>query len=133
MALAFRGLWRTMFRMHEMSLVGNLLDIIQQEMEKHHAKRLLLVRLRCGVLANVVPEALSMAFEVQTSGTSFAGTQLELRMEPLCLRCGGCGREFFPEGDTHATIFSVCPVCGEEIGHSVLTGKELYIDHIELE
>jgi hydrogenase nickel incorporation protein HypA/HybF len=119
--------------MHEMSLASSLLEIIRQEMEKHPARRLLLVRLRCGVLTNVVPEALSMAFDVQTSGTSFAGTKLELRMEPLCLRCGCCGREFFPEGVTHATIFSVCPACGEEIGHSILTGKELYIDHIELE
>jgi len=122
-----------MFLMHEMSLACNLLEIIRQEMEKHHARRLLLVRLRCGVLANVVPEALSMAFEVQTSGTSFAETKIELQMEPLCLRCGGCGREFSPEGTIRATIFSVCPTCGEEVGHNVLTGKELYIDYIELE
>jgi len=119
--------------MHEMSLARSLLEIIRQEMEKHHERRLLLVRLRCGVLTNVVPEALSMAFEVQVSGTPFAGAELELRMEPLLLRCGGCGREFAPEGTTRVTLFSVCPACGEEIGHSVLTGKELYIDHIELE
>jgi hydrogenase nickel incorporation protein HypA/HybF len=54
-------------------------------------------------------------------------------MEPLGLRCGGCGREFSPERGARATLFSVCPFCGEEIGHSVLTGKELYIEHLELE
>jgi len=121
-----------MLRMHEMSLIVSLLEIIRQEMEKHHAKRLLLVRLRCGVLANVVPESLSMAFEVQTSGTSFAGAKLELREEPLRLRCG-CGQEFSPDAAVRATLFSVCPGCGEEMGHAVLTGKELYVEHIELE
>ena len=131
--MAFRAFWHTMFRMHEMSLVVSLLDIVRQEMEKHPSGRLAAVRLRCGVLANVVPEALSMAFEVQTSGTVFEGARLELHEEPLCLCCGGCGREFAPASVSPAAIFSVCPGCGEEIGHTVLTGKELYIDHLELE
>lgn len=122
-----------MLHMHEMSLAAGLLDIIRQEMEKHRAERLLLVRLRSGVLANVVPEALSMAFAVQAQGTPFAGAKLEMQTEALRLRCGGCGVEFFPEGVTRAAIFSVCPGCGEEIGHSVLAGRELYIDRIELE
>ena len=132
MTLAFGGFWHTMRPMHEMSLIVNLLAIIRQEMEKHHAKRLLLVRLRCGVLANVVPESLLMAFEVQTSGTSLAGAKLELQEEPLRLRCG-CGREFSPDATFRAAIFSVCPGCGEEMGHTVLAGKELYVEHIELE
>jgi hydrogenase nickel incorporation protein HypA/HybF len=119
--------------MHEMALAASLLTIVRQEMEKHRAKRLLLVRVRCGILANVAPEALSMAFEVQTNATSLAGAKLELQLEPLHLRCGGCAREFFQNTATRASIFSACPACGEEIGHTILAGKELYIEHIELE
>lgn len=119
--------------MHEMSLVVNLLDIIRQEMEKHDTARLLKVTLRCGALANVVPEALALAFEVQSQGTVFASTRLELQEEPLLLRCGGCGGEFSPPGASRVAIFSACPSCGEEVGHAVLAGKELYIDHLELE
>lgn len=118
--------------MHEMSLTAGMLDIVRQEMQKHGATKLLYVRLRCGALANVVPEALTMAFEVQTAGTDFDGAKLELIEEPLVLACGGCGKEFSPPA-TRAALFSACPHCGEDIGHSVLSGKELYIDHIEVE
>lgn len=118
--------------MHEMSLTVSLLDIVREEMQKHDAKKLVLVRLRCGALANVVPEALAMAFEVLTDGTEFAGARLELVEEALRLACGGCGREFAPEA-TAAAMFTPCPACGEDIGHRVLSGKELYIDHLEVD
>lgn len=118
--------------MHEMSLTLGLLDIVREEMRKHGAKKLVLVRLRCGALANVVPEALSMAFEVLTDGTEFAGARLEMVEEPLRLACGKCGKEFGPEASA-AAMFTPCPACGEEIGHKVLAGKELYIDHLEVD
>ena len=118
--------------MHEMSLVMSLLSIIRQEMEKHGAARLVRVRVRHGALANVVPEALGMAFEVQTVDTDLEGAELELVEEPVRLACGSCGHEFMPAPGP-ALRFSACPVCGEELGHRVLSGKELYIDHIEVE
>ena len=49
--------------MHKMSLVTSLLSIIREEMERHARHRLLQVRVRYGALANIVPEALSVAFE----------------------------------------------------------------------
>lgn len=121
-----------MRRMHEMSLTVSLLDIVREEMKKHGAEKLVLVRVRYGALANVVPEALSMAFEVLTVDTDWDGARLELTEEPVRLACGGCGREFEPRAVATA-LFSPCPHCGEEIGHAVLSGKELYIDHIEVE
>ncbi len=121
-----------LLRMHEMSLTVSLLDIVREEMKKHNAAKLLLVRVRYGALANVVPEALAMAFEVLTQGSELEGARLALDEEPVLLSCGGCAREFRPE-TTAAARFAPCPSCGEELGHTVLTGKELYIDHIEVE
>lgn len=118
--------------MHEMSLTVSLLDIVRQEMEKHAAKKLVSVRVCFGALANVVPEALEMAFEVMTQGTNFEDARLELAEEPVRLACGGCGHEFRPRS-TPTAQFSPCPLCGEEIGHGVLAGKSLYIDRIEVE
>jgi hydrogenase nickel incorporation protein HypA/HybF len=118
--------------MHEMSLTVSLLAIVREEMQKHGAEKLVLVRLRCGALANVAPEALTMAFEVLIDGTALEGARLELTEEPLRLACGACHQEFSPERGV-AALFSPCPLCGEDIGHAVLAGKELYIDHIEVE
>ena len=118
--------------MHEMSMAASLIKIIREEMEKHGATRLARVRVRCGAIANVVPESLTMAFEVMSQGTPLQGAELVLEEEPLRLACGACGVEFSPEAGLTAQ-FSPCPACGEEFGHRVLAGKSLYIDNIEVE
>ena len=46
---------------------------------------------------------------------------------PLKVVCGACGKAFDPE-DRH---YMPCPACGEILGHTVTSGKELYIDEIE--
>ena len=61
--------------MHEMSLVTSLLSIIREETERHALHRLLQVRARYGALANIVPEALSVAFEALTAGTDWEGAK----------------------------------------------------------
>ncbi|ADP87302.1 hypothetical protein DDE01_19450 [Desulfovibrio desulfuricans] len=117
--------------MHEMSVATSLLDIVREELGKHEVEKLLLVRVRYGALANLVPEALEFAFEVLTTGTDFEGARIELVQNPVRLACGGCGREFEPEG--RELLFSPCPACGEEVGHTVLSGRDLYVEHIEAE
>nr|ABX51944.1 HypA [Nitratidesulfovibrio vulgaris str. 'Miyazaki F'] len=117
--------------MHEMSVASSVISIVQEELAKHSATRLLLVRVRFGALANLVPEAMEFAFEAMTIGTDFEGAKLELAMAPVKLQCGGCGKEFEPQGKE--LLFAPCPACGEEAGHHVLAGRELYVEHIEAE
>ncbi|MDR2489598.1 MAG: hydrogenase maturation nickel metallochaperone HypA [Desulfovibrio sp.] len=118
--------------MHEMALTSNLLHIIREEMKKHGASRLLRARVRFGALSNVVPEALSMAFEVLTHDTEFACALLELHEEPILLACGECKKEFSPPS-VASSVFAPCPHCEWELGHRVLSGKSLYLEHLEVE
>jgi hydrogenase nickel incorporation protein HypA/HybF len=117
--------------MHEMSLCLNLIDIIRQEMEKHGATRLLKVRVKHGQLANVVPEAMEFAFEACIRDTDMDGAELELEEVPLVLACSACGKEFTPEDEN--VLCTPCPECGEDFGHRVVSGKELYLDFLEAE
>ncbi|MCL1984872.1 MAG: hydrogenase maturation nickel metallochaperone HypA [Betaproteobacteria bacterium] len=117
--------------MHELSLVTSLLSLIEEELEKHQLKKLLVVRVRHGLLANIVPEAMHFAFEALTQGSPFEGARLELEEEPLVLRCS-CGACFSPE-QKRELLFASCPVCGETLGHTVEKGRELYLQHIEAE
>ncbi len=116
---------------HELSIVTSLLAIVEEEVAKHAPARLKLVRVRCGGLAGVVPDAMAFAFEALTEGTPFEGARLELEEEPVSLRCA-CGALFTPEEKT-GLLVAPCPVCGAQTGHSVETGRELYLQHIELE
>ncbi|QLA16470.1 hydrogenase maturation nickel metallochaperone HypA [Desulfolutivibrio sulfoxidireducens] len=117
--------------MHELSLAQNLLAIIQEEMQKHGSPRLISVKVKHGRLSAVVPEALEMAFEALTMETSLAGARLETEEIPLVLACRACGKHFSPESTDY--VFAPCPACGEEIGHTVVSGKELYIEYLELD
>ena len=120
--------------MHEMSLVQGLLDIIEQEMERHGATRLIKVRVRHGALAAVVPEAMLFAWEAITKATPLDGAVLEMDEVPVVLKCSMCGREFQPDGLTpHGMLCVPCPGCGEELGHQVLDGKELTLEQLEVE
>lgn len=117
--------------MHELSIAQSLLAIIEDEMAKNGKEKLLTVKIRHGRLASVVPEALETAFEVLTADTRLAGSRLVMEEIPVRLRCRTCGREFSPESPSAA--FAPCPACGEELGHEVLSGRELYIEYLELE
>jgi hydrogenase nickel incorporation protein HypA/HybF len=117
--------------MHELSIVQSLLAIIEDEMAKNGKETLITVKVKHGRLAAVVPEALEMGFEVMTTDTRLAGAKLVMEETPVVLRCRSCGREFTPEAPSAA--FAPCPGCGEELGHTVLSGRELYIEYLELE
>lgn len=117
--------------MHEISLMTSIMDISEQEMRSHGATRLLLVRVRCGALANVVPDAMNMAFKAMTQGTRHQGARLELVIEPLTVTCRSCGQLFSPP-DREA-LFYPCPAC-ESLGScNVQTGESIFLDHLEAE
>lgn len=117
--------------MHELSLVEGILAIVREELAKHGLRRLIRVRVKHGVLTAVVPEALETAFEALTAGTDLAGAVLETELVPLSVRCRACGQEFAPSGEER--FLMPCPACGTELGHTILTGRELFIDHLEAE
>ena len=117
--------------MHEMSIVTSLMSIVREEMEKHGVTRLLLVRVRYGVLTNIEPSAMRFAFDTLIAGTDWAGARLELEEVPLTLRCGDCNRDFTPENSS--LIDAVCPYCGCSEGHLPMTGSELLLQHLEAE
>ena len=117
--------------MHEFSLVASLMDIVDEELRAHGARRLTLARVRCGALSGVQPDALRMAFEAATAGTPHAGARLELVEEPVRVRCTSCGHAFCPQ--ERQALFLPCPACGESFGLSVEAGEGLFLDHLEAE
>lgn len=118
-------------KMHEMSIIASVLSIVTEELAKNQAQKLLVVRVCHGSLSNVVPDALQFAFEAQTVGTPFDGARLELEEIPLVLKCCACHKEFTPEEGE--ALFAPCPACGQPLGHSVVQGNELFVQHIDAE
>lgn len=114
-----------------MSIIASVLAIVSDELKKNQAQKLLVVRVCHGTLSNVVPDALHFAFEAQTADTPYAGARLELEEIPLVLKCCACQQEFSPEAGE--ALFTPCPACGQPLGHSVVQGNELFVQHIDAE
>ena len=115
--------------MHEMAIAQSLADILRQEIAKRNLGSITTVRVKYGRLSTVVPDALTFSFEILAQGTELEGAVLEMEEIPIRVRCRACAGEFTPEEES--LIYMPCPRCGEEFGHEILTGKELYIDSIE--
>lgn len=118
--------------MHEMSLVTGILSIIQEEMSKSGAHKLQRVKVCYGELTNIVPDSLQFAFKIFTEGTNIEGAILEIEKIPLTLRCSNCLSLFTPE-DKQKIFFITCPSCKKEVAYNVETGREFYIQHLEVE
>lgn len=113
-----------------MSIAQSLAGIVRQEMARHGVSRLVSVRVRHGALAAVVPHALTFAWQAVTLDTPLEGARLDMVEVAVRLRCSSCGKEFSPE-DCDRLLLIPCPACGEDLGHEVLEGKELYIENLE--
>ena len=79
--------------MHELSLVESILQIVDEYAAKEGFARVTSLRLSCGKLSSVVPQALSFAFEVQSKGTRAEGAALELEILPAAIHCLSCEKD----------------------------------------
>ena len=110
--------------MHEIGIAQGIMKIIEKEAAKHEVSRVTKVHVRVGELANVVPDALSFAFDSVILGTVAEGAKLELDIVPAKGRCDACGIEFDMD-----KINVFCPQC-DGIGE-IVSGKELEITELE--
>ncbi len=125
------GFFRYHAPMHEFSLMASVMDMVSEELARHSAHRLTLLRLRYGELDSIQPDSMRLAFEAMTTGTPHEGAVLELKEEPLMLRCALCGTTFHP--GNRAGMFSPCPSCHEQSAFRVEKGEGIFLDHLEAE
>lgn len=115
--------------MHEFAIGENIVRAAVEGFERAspRPRALRAARVVVGGLHQVVPDNLHMAYEVLSRGTPIEGSRLELRHVPVTARCRRCGWS----GEITVPLFA-CGACASgEI--DVLTGKELYLENLEVE
>ena len=111
--------------MHETAIVAELIRIIETHASRHHATRVIRVRLKIGCLRAVEPAQLCSCFEMFAAGTVAEGAELVIDMLGVRGRCRACATEF----DVQRYLFE-CPACsGSDI--EVTQGHELYVESFE--
>jgi hydrogenase nickel incorporation protein HypA/HybF len=110
--------------MHELAIAESVVDIAT----RHAAgRRVARVELEVGHLRQVVPSALSFAFELVARGTPVEGAELSMREVEAAGRCLSCG------ADTPLpTLPLTCRSCGG-FDVEVTRGEELLVEALELE
>ncbi len=110
--------------MHEMSIMGSILDIVSKTAHGEDAAKVTRIELTIGERAGVVTDALTFAFEAMSPHTIAEGAELIITEIPLCYRCPSCAKE------TNDNI-NLCPAC--DLFFEVVRGQELQITSIEVE
>ena len=93
--------------MHELSLAGGILRVLEQTRERDPFERVTQLRLEVGALASVEIEALRFALNSIAENTVLAGASIEIIQPPGSAWCLPCGQSV-----TITSRLDPCPVCG---------------------
>lgn len=114
--------------MHEMALMGDILQLVENDARSRNFKQVDKVELIVGDLSNAMPDALEMAFDVFRArglGMLSEGAQLVIHKEAARSKCVICGHEYTPD-----RRLSICPECALPSGR-LIAGETFKVQSYE--
>jgi hydrogenase nickel incorporation protein HypA/HybF len=113
--------------MHEQSIVESLLDLVLEKAHEAKAEKVLRIYLVVGELSGVEKNAVEFYFGFLGQNTIADKAELFFMNVPAELRCKNCGNVFAFENRKLN-----CPSCSKN-KVEIISGRELYLDSIEVE
>jgi hydrogenase nickel incorporation protein HypA/HybF len=113
--------------MHELSVVLNIIGIVEGEARKAGARSVSRIELEIGRLSTIEPMAFDMAWKQAIKRTMLADAELVMNWQQGRARCSDCGHEF----DMDA-LYDPCPGCGSFFSE-VIGGREMRIRDMSIE
>ncbi len=107
--------------MHEFSLAEAIVRACEEVVQANGGGTVEKVSLRIGELRQVVPDALTFAFDILKTDTLLSQATLEWETVAAVVRCRQCSTQYRPKD-----VFWECPSCGA-LGADVVAGEELEI------
>jgi hydrogenase nickel incorporation protein HypA/HybF len=93
--------------MHELSLAGDILRMVESAAERDPFRRVAKLRLEAGALACIEPHALRFALAAMAPGTCLEGAEISIAEAPGTAWCAGCAAEV-----EIVSRIEPCPQCG---------------------
>lgn len=111
--------------MHEVSIMGEIFEIIQDNVIAYNLKKVDKVVLKIGEFTCVEEGALKFAFEAFSKDTEAEDAKLIIDRVGARAKCSNCG-------DTFKVTFTkkICPKCNT-FSNDIVTGYELLLHEIE--
>lgn len=111
--------------MHEVSIVSNIFEIINENIKVHNLKKVSKVILKIGDMTCVEENAIRFSFEVFSKGTPVEKAELIIKKIKSSAFCENCSETF-----DVSFLNKICPKCNT-FSSNVITGYELQIDELE--
>jgi hydrogenase nickel incorporation protein HypA/HybF len=113
--------------MHEQSIVESMVAIALENAQQANASKILKIYLVVGELSGVLDDAVNFYFGFLTRDTIAAGASISFEHVRAQFRCRSCNTVFLAEENNFQ-----CPNCkGQQV--EIVSGRELYIDRMEVE
>ena len=113
--------------MHELGIMTGVMEAVSATARDAGADKVLKIRLKIGVMTEVVEDALQFAFEALSKNTISDGAELEIVIVQPKSKCLECNTEY-----EHDRFHRTCPECGN-FASELIAGRELQIDSIEVD
>jgi hydrogenase nickel incorporation protein HypA/HybF len=114
--------------MHELSIALSILELAEEEAQRHGDVRVRGIHLRLGPLSGVVAEALVSAFELAREAGPLKDAQLVIEETAVLAYCPTC--------QTNRAVVSVQQLCCVECGtptRRLVSGQELEMVALEIQ
>jgi hydrogenase nickel incorporation protein HypA/HybF len=116
-----------MTRMHEVSLIENVIALVEDQRRTGSFSRVRVIRLQVGALGHAEPDCLRVCFDAVARGTIAEGATLKINMVAGQGRCAACRRIVALD-----ERFAACPLCANpEV--RIIVGDELRLAELEVE
>jgi hydrogenase nickel incorporation protein HypA/HybF len=113
--------------MHEVSLMENVIALIEDAWRSNPFSNLRVVRLQLGALAPADPDCLRFCFDAIARGTIAEGATLDIVIIAAQARCPACQRI-----STLEDRLDPCPLCANPACH-IIIGDELRLAELEVD
>lgn len=112
--------------MHELSLMGSVLDAVVEQAAIDGFSRVTRIRLDVGALCSVEEASLAFCFDAIAKGTLAEGASLEIVSTPADGWCEACLQPF-----AVCSWVGLCPSCGGEA--RITGGDQIRLVELEVE
>ena len=112
--------------MHELSIVMNIVQIAEEQVQKNNAQSIDQIELEIGTMAGIEFESLDFVWEVAVKNTVLSGATRMINRIQARARCMECGYEF-----PVIEPFQPCPACQGYL-NEFIQGKELRVKSLIL-
>lgn len=113
--------------MHELSIVVNILDTVEEKAQSLNAKIVYEIEMEIGELSGIEFDALDFAIENAPKNDILKDVKFQIkRIKPIA-RCSSCSFEF-----ETSEYSNVCPKCNS-VKTEIITGNELKIKSFKMD